>query len=239
MVTSSMTESRLGSLDLHVVGSLSSLNFSSVSRSLGTVGIADNGRRALAPAIGSSRDNSTSLTEGCLGCFQLRSVSRNDGSIGVVDGSRGTLADTSTWSPGIDHRSRGYSIPSWDEVSSSLVESRFDRLDLHVMGSLSSLDCRSISRGDGTIFMADNGRGTLADTSSQTLGIDHRSKRCSIPSWDKVSSSSAESRFGSLDLHVMGSLSSLDCRCISRGDGTIFMAYNGRRVLADTSSRSP
>merc|ERR1712133_2677 len=119
-----MTEIRLGSLDLHIVGSLSSLNFSSVSRSLGTVG--------------------------------------------MVDGSRGTLADTSTWSPGIDHRSRGYSIPSWDEVSSSLVESRFDRLDLHVMGSLSSLDCRSISRGDGTIFMADNGRRTLADTSSRS-----------------------------------------------------------------------
>ena len=105
-VSSSMTESRLCSLDLHVVGSLSSLNFRSVSRSLGTVGVADNGRRALAHARGISRDNSTSLTEGCLGCFHLRSVSRNDGSIGVVDGSRGTLADTSTWNSGIDCRSR-------------------------------------------------------------------------------------------------------------------------------------
>merc|ERR1740131_761316 len=227
MVTSSMTESRLGSLDFHVVGSLSSLNFSSVSRSLGTVGIADNGRRALAPAIGSSRDNSTSLTEGCLGCFQLRSVSRNDGSIGVVDGSRGTLADTSTWSPGIDHRSRGYSIPSWDKVSSSLAESRFGSLDLHVMGSLSSLDCRSISRGDGTIFMADNGRRTLADTSSRSSGIDHRSRGYSIPSWDEVSSSLAESRFGSLDPHVVRGLGCLNLRRVSRSLGTVGMADNG------------
>merc|ERR1719204_2182553 len=176
--------------------------------------------------------------EGCLSCFHLRSVSRNDGSIGMVDGSRGTLADISTWSSGRDRRSRSCGIPSWDKVSSSLAESRFGSLDVHVMGSLSSLDCRSISRGDGTIFMADNGRGTLANTSSQTPGIDHRSKRCSIPSWDKVSSSLAESRFCSLDLHVMGSLSSLDCRSISRGDGTIFMADNGRGTLADTSSQT-
>merc|ERR1711928_327959 len=122
-----MTESRLGSLDLHVVGSLSSLN--------------------------------------------LRSVSRSDGSIGMVDGRRGTLADTSSQSPGIDRRS---SIPSWDKVSSSLAESRFGSLDLHVMGSLSSLDCRSVSRGNGSIFMADNGRRTLADTSYQSPGKDHR-----------------------------------------------------------------
>merc|ERR1719403_309186 len=131
------------------------------------------------------------------------------------------------------------SIPSWDKVSSSLAESRFGSLDLHVMGGLSSLDCRCISRGDGTIFMAYNGRRALADTSSRSPDIDHRSRSCSIPSWDKVSSSLAESRFGSLDLHVMGNLSSLDCRSISRGDGTIFMADNGRRTLADTSSRSP
>ena len=110
-ISSSKTESRLYSLDLHVMGSLSSLNFRSVSRSLGTVGMADNGWRSLAHARGSSRDNSTCLTEGCLGCFHLRSVSRNDGSIGMVYGSRGTLADTSTWSSGIDRRSRSCGIP--------------------------------------------------------------------------------------------------------------------------------
>merc|ERR1711872_843478 len=149
----------------------------------------------------------------------------------MVYGSRGTLADTSTRSSGINHRSRGCSITSWDKVSSSLAESRFGSLYLHVVGSLSSLDYRSISRSDGTIFMADNGRRTLADTSYRSPDIDHRSRSCSIPSWGKVSSSLAESRFGSLDLHVMGSLSSLDCRSISRSDGTIFMADNGRRTL--------
>merc|ERR1719428_232760 len=102
----------------------------------------------------------------------------NDGSIGMVYGCRGTVADTSYRSPGIDHRSRSCSIPSWDKVSSSLAESRFGSLDLHVVGSLSSLDCRSISRGDGTIFMADNGRRTLADSSTQSPGIDHRSRSC-------------------------------------------------------------
>ena len=86
--------------------------------------------------------------------------------------------------------------------------------------------------------MADNGRRTLADTSSRSPDIDHRSRSCSIPSWDKVSSSLAESRFGSLDLHVMGSLSSLDCRSISRGDGTIFMADNGWKSLAHTKGSS-
>merc|ERR1711962_1664810 len=119
----------------------------------------------------------------------------------MADNGRRALAGTSSRSPDRDHWSRSCSIPSWDKVSSSLEESRFGSLDLHVMGSLSSLDCRSFSRGDCSIFMADNGRRTLADTSSWSPGIDHRS--CSIPSWDKVSSSLAESRFGSLDLHVM------------------------------------
>ena len=45
------------------------------------------------------------------------------------------------------------------------MESRLDSLNLHGVGSLGSLNCRSVSRGDGTIGMANNGRGTLVDRS--------------------------------------------------------------------------
>merc|ERR1719239_1288800 len=122
---------------------------------------------------------------------------------------------------------------SRDEISSGLLESRLGGLNFYGVGSLGGLNCRSVSRGDGTVGMADNGRGTLADRSRSSIG--HRSHRSSR---DEISSSLMESRLGGLNFHGVGSLGGLNCRSVSRGDGTVGMADNGRGTLADRSRSS-
>merc|ERR1712032_1378853 len=134
--------------------------------------MADNSRGTLADrsrsSIGhrshwSSRDEiSSSLSEsrlgglnfhgvGSLGRLNRRSVSRGDGTVGMADYGRGTLADRSRSSIG-----QGSHWSSRDEISSSLSESRLGGLNFHGVGSLGRLNRRSVSRGDGTVGMADN-----------------------------------------------------------------------------------
>merc|ERR1719312_1219617 len=139
----------------------------------------------------------------------------------MANNGRGALANRST---SIGHRSHRSSLSSRDEISTSLLESRLDSLNLHGVGSLSSLNCRSVSRGDGTVGMADHGRGTLANRSTS---IGHRSHRSSLSSRDEISTNLLESRLDSLNLHGVGSLGSLNCRSVSRGEGTVGMANNG------------
>merc|ERR1712222_250449 len=45
-----------------------------------------------------------------------------------------------------------------DEIYSGLLEGKLGGLNFHGVRSLGSLNRRSISRGDGTVGMADNGR---------------------------------------------------------------------------------
>merc|ERR1719308_690009 len=134
---------------------------------------------------------------------------------------------------GIGHRGHRSSLSSRDEISTSLLESRLDSLNLHCVGSLGSLNCRSVSRGDGTVGMANNGRGTLVNRSTS---IGPRSYRSSLSSRDEISTSLLESRLDSLNLHGVGSLGSLNCRSVSRSDGTVGMANNGRGTLANRST---
>merc|ERR1719370_243770 len=139
----------------------------------------------------------------------------------------------------IGHRSHGShrsNLSSRDEISPGLLESRLGSLNLHCVGSLGSLNRRSVSRGDGTVGMADNGRGSLADRSTSIGHRSHVSHRNNLSSWDQISTSLSEGRLGSLNLHGVGSLGSLNSRGVSRGDGTVGMADNGRGSLADRST---
>merc|ERR1719370_2198682 len=121
----------------------------------------------------------------------------------------------------IGHRSHGShrcNLSSRDEITTSLSEGRLGSLNLHGVGSLGSLNRRGVSWGDGTVGMADNGRGTLADRSSS---IGYRSHGSNLSSRDEISTSLSEGRLGSLNLHGVGSLGSLNSRGVSRGDGTV------------------
>merc|ERR1712212_249489 len=138
----------------------------------------------------------------------------------------GSLADRST---SIGHRSHGShrsNLFSGDEISTSLSEGRLGSLNLHGVGSLGSLNSGGVSRGDGTVGMADNSRGSLADRSTSIGHRSHGSHRSNLSSRDEISTSLSEGRLGSLNLHGVRSLGSLNSGGVSRGDGTIGMADN-------------
>merc|ERR1712055_1109727 len=110
----------------------------------------------------------------------------------MADNSRGSLADRSTSIGHRSHRSHRSSLSSRDQISTSLSEGRLGSLNLHGVRSLGSLNRRSVSRGDGTVGMADDSRGSLADRSTSIGHRSHGSHRSNLSSRDEISTSLSE-----------------------------------------------